>query len=83
MTDTRRPLRRLGDDPGDYALLTLSRQLRAVLYRAGVVASPELPTYPIPPDMVATDSPSPTPATISARVETSGAAYSVHPASAE
>lgn len=61
MTDTRRPLRRLGDDPGDYALLTLSRQLRAVLYRAGVVASPELPTYPIPPDMVATDSPSPTP----------------------
>lgn len=42
----------LGDDPLDHIRVTLSRQLRAVLYRAGVVDSPDLPLY---------DSPAPSP----------------------
>lgn len=37
----------LGSDPTDYAALSLSRDIRAVLFREGLVDSPELPTRPI------------------------------------
>jgi len=38
-------LPRFGDDPKDYARLSLSRDIRAILYREGLVESPEVPTY--------------------------------------
>lgn len=42
------PIRVLGSDPLDVVRVTLSRQLRAVLYRAGIVDSPDLPIYDRP-----------------------------------
>lgn len=50
-TDAGTP-RLFGTAPYDHEALSLSRDLRAVLHRAGVVASPDLPTRPIvaPPE---------------------------------
>jgi len=42
-----KPIRPFGSKASDHDALSLSRDLRAALYRAGVVASPELPTRPI------------------------------------
>jgi hypothetical protein len=47
------PERVLGSDPLDVIRVTLSRQLRRVLFEAGLVDSPELPLYDARPEQPA------------------------------
>lgn len=49
----------LGSDPLDVVRVTLSRQLRRILFEAGVVASPDLPVYDRPPARRADDAAEP------------------------
>lgn len=67
--DAPAPIRPLGSDPLDVVRVTLSRQLRAVLYRAGVVDSPELPLYDRPEQFARAQAPpAPAPARIVERM---------------